>query len=205
MTYTGTSTAWTSWAGTDTSTSASPVWTAWNQDTSATTSTVWRTWTSDTTSITQPYRMPATVHTPRPRPTREQVAEANRQQVERQAETARLNAEYAAKQAAAKAKAEALLCAHLTEEQERAWKQNRAIFVTGQSGKRFRIREGRAGNIEELDATGTVIGGHCVHVAEQVPDADNVLAQKLALEHHEEATLQLANSHPVTNGTRYEI
>ena len=25
-----------------------------------------------------------------------------------------------------------------------------------------------------------------------------------ALEHHEEATLQLANSHPVTNGTRYE-
>lgn len=202
MPYVSTTNAWGTWndTGTSTTTSASTAWVQWNQDTSATTNTVWRTWTSDTTSITPPYRMPPTVYAPIAPPTREQIAEA----VERQAETERLNAEYVAKQAAAKAKAEALLCAHLTEEQERAWKQNRAIFVTAKSGKRFRIREGRAGNIEELDATGKVIGGHCVHVAEQVPDADNVLAQKLALEHHEDATLQLANSHPIANGVRYE-
>jgi hypothetical protein len=163
-----------------------------NTGTAAST-TVWRTWTNDTTTsgsyvITrQGYQAPQL--------TPEQIAAAE----QRQAEYVKAQAELQAKQKRAKAKAEQLLVEHLTEEQEKAWKENRAIFVTAKSGRRFKIKEGRAGNIEEINAEGKSIRSFCVHVEPyNVPDADNVLAQKLALEHNEEALLRVANSHPIT-------
>jgi len=172
-------------------------WGCWANSTAATTtagsSAIWRTWASDVTTSgsyvmqTQPYRAP--VLTP------EQIAAAE----QRHAELVKAQAEHQAKQKAVKEKAERLLCEHLTEEQEQAWKENRAIFVTAKSGRRFKIKEGRAGNIEEINTEGKAIRSFCVHVEpHNVPDADNVLAQKLALEHNEEALLRVANSHPIT-------
>jgi hypothetical protein len=131
--------------------------------------------------------------------TAEQIAEETQRRMAQLKADQLASAEREAKRQAAKAKAEQLLVEHLTEEQEQAWKENRAIFVTAKSGRRFKIREGRAGTIEEINAEGKAIRSFCVHVEpHNVPDADNVLAQKLALEHNEEALLRMANNHPIT-------
>ena len=188
-----TTATWNCWNDTGTATSViDTTWGCWANSTATTTAgsaTTWMRWMSDGTTsgnyvVTQPAQL-----------SKEQLAVVKQQQ----AEFNKAQAELQAKQKHAKAKAEQLLVEHLTEEQEKAWKENRAIFVTAKSGRRFKIREGRAGNIEEINADGKAIRSFCVHVEPyNVPDADNVLAQKLALEHNEEALLRVANSHPIT-------
>jgi len=191
-----TTATWNCWNDTGTATSViDTTWGCWANSTVTTTATTagsattWMQWMSDgTTSGTYVVTQPAQL-------SKEQLAVVKQQQ----AEFNKAQAELQAKQKHAKAKAEQLLVEHLTEEQEKAWKENRAIFVTAKSGRRFKIREGRAGNIEEINAEGKAIRSFCVHVEPyNVPDADNVLAQKLALEHNEEALLRVANSHPIT-------
>ena len=130
-------------------------------------------------------------------------AEEEKQRRERALEEMRKRQdEYNARMAAAKERAEVLLLENLTEEQEKAWKQERAIFVTSQSGKRYKIKEGMAHNVFELDETGRPVKELCVHVGAVCPNADNVLAQKLALEHHEDMFVKRANIWDLTKKHR---
>jgi hypothetical protein len=139
-------------------------------------------------------------------------AEQERLRVEHARQAAVNQAQYEAGQAArmeklaaANGRAETLLLEHLTEDQERPWREERAIFVTGQSGKRYKIKEGRFHNLYELDGDGKPITELCVHVEANCPDADNVLAQKFALECNEAVLLQRANKWDLSGGGRHRL
>jgi hypothetical protein len=57
----------------------------------------------------------------------------------------------------------------------------------------YRIRRGRSRNIEQVDASGRHLKTLCAHPAENVPDADTMLVQKLMLEAKEPEFLRIAN------------
>lgn len=59
--------------------------------------------------------------------------------------------------------------------------------------RRYRIERGRSRNVKQVTAEGRVIKTLCAHPAEEVPDADTMLAQKLFLECSEEEFLRVAN------------
>lgn len=197
-------TAWTQWATTDTETDDNSVYRYWvNQPTSVTatitTDATWGYWIhGQNQQSIRPMQLEPVLRTPEELAEQARHFEAARvaSELARVGAIERYNLEQAErmeKQNAAKVKAEALLLAHLTEEQERAWREERAIFVTGQSGKRYKIKEGRTHNLFEVDEAGQAIVKFCVHVEAQCPDADNVLAQKLALQYNEVALMQRAN------------
>jgi hypothetical protein len=71
--------------------------------------------------------------------------------------------------------------------------------VTGcHSGKRYRIRSERQMNIDELDERDRVVAVWCFVPEEMLPIGDIMLAQKIALETDEYASLAIANC----NGAR---
>jgi len=185
---------WTTTYTTNTTTSASAntwrVWVAPGTST-GTSTTVWHTWTG-TASTAAPtvYAQRQVAVSP------EEAARLAAEQAERQAHAAQQAAELKAKQEAAKQKAETLLLAHLTPEQEQAWRENRAIFVTVPSGRRYRIRDGLAHNIQLVDADGQPLEDLCVHIS-GCPTPDNVLAQKLALLADEDGVRRRANIRPL--------
>lgn len=225
--YPTASATWHAWTTTGESTTSAITATPWiywvDQGTTtgsaATSSTTWRTWTNDSTSATtdtyfvtdyaqegwrawQPQVEQKKLTRAEQKAARKRLAEAEVARREREAEAARVLKLAEEQRQQAKRRAEAFLLAHLTDEQERAWKENRAIFVTSQSGKRYRLKDGHGGNMEELGPDGRAVRGFCVHVGSQIPSPDNVLAQKLALEHDEAGLLRLANSWPIHNGGR---
>jgi hypothetical protein len=65
------------------------------------------------------------------------------------------------------------------------------------SGKRYRIRYGRAANVYELDDAGHPRVGWCFVLAAHLAAGDVMLAQKIALETNELAALAVANRFPV--------
>jgi hypothetical protein len=80
---------------------------------------------------------------------------------------------------------------------QRAQYQHTGCFdVTGsQSGKRYRIRYARQLNVDELDERGHHVAVWCVVPRKFVPIADMMLAQKIALENDETATIAIAFRH----------
>jgi len=62
---------------------------------------------------------------------------------------------------------------------------------------RYRINRGFTQNVELLDKDGRPMKRLCIHPEIRVPNADNMLAQKLMLETNEAEFLRLANSWPV--------
>jgi hypothetical protein len=123
--------------------------------------------------------------------TQEQVQELRRRReacallvrIEREQEERRVAAE----------RAEQLLISHLTRAQRKSWERDKAIEVKGRSGRTYRIKCGRAGNVYELDDKGRPVASLCVHLVDPVPDQDNVLWQLLAIQHDEEEFLRRAN------------
>lgn len=102
-----------------------------------------------------------------------------------------------AEQAQARERAEKLLQEALSAEQ-RAQLADKGYFElvtlsTGGARRRYRIKRGQAGNIQQLDESGRVLKRLCAHPREVVPDADAMLAQKLWLEAREEEFLRIAN------------
>ncbi len=116
-----------------------------------------------------------------------------RQQAEYAAERERL----AAERKLADEKADQLLRDVLTPEQLEEFAALQYFTITSQSGKRYRIRLGRAGNIEELDEAGNPSHKICCHPADNVPDKDTIVVQKLLLEHDEVEFLRQANRRAV--------
>ncbi|MDN3276571.1 hypothetical protein QWJ07_20080 [Frankia sp. RB7] len=75
---------------------------------------------------------------------------------------------------------------------------DRYFDVTGSdSGKRYRICYGTAANIRELDGNGKEGTGWCFAPVGALVPGDVMLAQKIALETSEAATLTLANRIPL--------
>lgn len=96
----------------------------------------------------------------------------------------------------AQAKGKALLIEHLTPEQKQEYETTKAFTVVGQSGKKYRIKEGRQMNIDVLDENGNRASGVCFLPEGQLVDGDCMLAQKIALETCEDQALAVANKFP---------
>jgi len=115
-----------------------------------------------------------------------QVPETDAQRQAREAERAR--------EVEARVRAEALLRDCLTAEQAAQLLHADAFELLTASGRRYRVRRGRAGNVERLELTGHPTRRYCLHPADAaVPEADVMLAQKLLLESDEDAFLRIAN------------
>jgi hypothetical protein len=65
--------------------------------------------------------------------------------------------------------------------------------VGGSTGKRYRIRNGRQMNIEQLDKNGRRVCGWCFFPQGSLVAGDIMLAQKVALELYETEALRIAN------------
>jgi hypothetical protein len=65
--------------------------------------------------------------------------------------------------------------------------------IGGRTGKRYRIRQGRSMNIDQLDKNGRRICGWCFFPDGNLVVGDVMLAQKLALELFEVEALKIAN------------
>lgn len=100
------------------------------------------------------------------------------------------------KQKEAEDRAEKLLLENLDLKQRLDYRERHYFVVKGSSGRRYRIRRGRSGNIDVIDKKGRVEHRLCAHPNEWLPDPDTNLAQKLMLENDEEGFFKVANRHP---------
>jgi hypothetical protein len=88
----------------------------------------------------------------------------------------------------------ALLRDWLSPAQRAQYARERQFDVLGShSGKRYRIRCSQQMNVEELDDDGMIVATWCFVPDRHVPTGDVLLAQKIALETNEPATLAVAN------------
>lgn len=93
----------------------------------------------------------------------------------------------------ARQKAEELLCENLDREQREQFEKTKWFYVISQSGKRYRIRKGWSGNIDEIGEGDMVVAQYCIHPTMHVPTEDSMLVQKLMLEIDESRFLEIAN------------
>jgi hypothetical protein len=126
--------------------------------------------------------------------TAEQIAaDEERYRVERERVQARADAAAAERRAAIE-RARALLHAMLSVQQREQLQREQFFEVIGHhSQKRYRVRQGSHGNVRLLDKAGREVTSYCAQ-PHGVPTEDSMLAQKLALEHEEQAFLKVANA-----------
>jgi hypothetical protein len=88
-----------------------------------------------------------------------------------------------------------LLKENLSPEQRRQYDRSGYFDVTGgASGKRYRIRQGRSMNVEQLDKKGRRVCTLCFMPEGWLVTGDVMLAQKVALETFEREALKVANT-----------
>lgn len=97
---------------------------------------------------------------------------------------------------AAIAAAEELLREHLDPVQLQSYESLQHFLVNAPSGRTYRIRKGISGNVDVLDKHGDIAGRYCIHPDISVPPQDNMLAQKLFIEHDEPAFRRIGNYTP---------
>jgi hypothetical protein len=204
--YTGCWYTWCDHGGTSASTALTTaaningVWTSWT--TSGTTNlttacstvnTIWLTWTeagttsSGITSNVAPGRY-VDARTPDQR-----AADEARYAQQLEQETRRL-ADANAKHQAASERARTLLLSMLEVHQREQLQRDKFFEVIARHSKRrYRIRQGTHGNVRLLDAQGREVTRYCGQPS-GVPTEDCMLAQKLQIEHDEEAFLRAANA-----------
>ena len=96
-----------------------------------------------------------------------------------------------------RAKARQLLTEWLSPTQLAQYKRKGHFEVTGcHSGKRYRIRSNGQLNIDELDERDSTLVAWCFGPEGHLPIGDIMLAQKIALETNECASLEVANGNP---------
>lgn len=196
-TVTGTSTTWGHWnysyvTSDSTATTADYTWAAWNSTTTATSTgdAVWYYWNLDTGEARQ--------YQPRQQ-TPEELAETARVAREYQAELQRQAAEQNRIAEEAELRAAALLKENLAPAQREEYDREKFFTVISKDGRRrYRVNKGWSHNVEEIDESGKKIATLCAHPVEAVPAHDNMLAQKLMLEHDEERFLRIANRKRLT-------
>jgi hypothetical protein len=99
-----------------------------------------------------------------------------------------------------KQRATDLLLSLLNPEQTATFAEGGEFTTTGSNGKRYLIRLGREHNVFEVDADGTRLVNICGHVRDNIPNEDNMAAQKMALESDADAFLAIANSRTLPSG-----
>lgn len=186
--------------------------------TGASTDVIWSIWTHQTTATTNAIsaisRRDDLVHAalrgearrldvpewelnPRPLTPEEVQRRAQAETHRRMEEIRRRQREKAAEEArqAANARAEVLLQSCLTPLQAETLKKRGFFYVCGKDGNVYRIKRGYAGNVERVDPKNfdTALERFCAHPDSDVPAADAMLAQKLALEFNPDAFLKVAN------------
>ena len=92
----------------------------------------------------------------------------------------------------AEQRAKELLMSLLDEVQKAMFEKEKYFHVVGQSGKVYRIRKGRAGNLRLIEDNKEV-EKYCVHPDEQVPDEDTMVAQLIMLKHRENELIGMSN------------
>ena len=97
--------------------------------------------------------------------------------------------------AAARVQATELLESILNEVQRQSIKEEDWFLVIGKSGNIYRLRRGRVGNIDLVSPKGEVLKSFCVHPGVHVPNADDLVAQKLHLESDDKHLIANANVH----------
>ena len=173
-----------------------------NRDFTAATTTASTTWypmTGDNNSVWyEPIvQRPAQIERPRRRQI-ERPPETEMRERHRRLAQQRVGDMTAARRENAAALAERLLLEHLTEEQRQTYRRNGWFVVQGGKSKRqYRIRKtpSMIANVDVLERDQVVhrLCGHCR--VDQVPLADNLLAQKVMLEIAEDDFLRIANRH----------
>lgn len=91
--------------------------------------------------------------------------------------------------------AEALLDMVLSDVQRKCFKKEDWFLVIGKSGKIYRIRRGRVGNIDLVSPEGRVLRTYCVHPKERLPNGDDLVTQMLYLENDDRLLTGMANVH----------
>ncbi len=102
-------------------------------------------------------------------------------------------AEREKKSAEAARRGRKLLLSHLSAIQKAEFRRLDRFHVVSRSGRRYRIRLGRARNVDLLRPDGSIEAVFCIQPEQDVPDEDTVLAQKLLLECAEDDFLRIAN------------
>lgn len=88
-----------------------------------------------------------------------------------------------------------LLREWLSPQQLAEYEANGYFDVTGgDTGRRYRIREGIATNVYEIDAAGRPLAGWCFVPKGDLVAGDVILAQKICLESDERGVLAIANN-----------
>lgn len=197
-------TVWIQWSSSTAtncgSTTDDRVWSKWTTNTSASTTgyveAVWTRWNGIDGTITsgRTYRqskmvqIPAEAYVP-PAPTPEQLEAEKRRREEAER---KLAAEKKAREAA-EARAKELLLQLLNAEQQAQFKKDRTFRVVAGDGVTFRIKDGWAGNVEELNKDGKAVNRFCIHPQQDIPVGDNLIAQKLLLEADPKEFRRIAN------------
>lgn len=195
---------WGDWCDSTTTTTASNttgvIWTTWASTGTATTSTntatssIYRIWVTQSSTAWTQSGNAGQVRTYRQTP--QEAVEARRREEEYR-ERQKAEAE---RYRLAKDRAEGLLYEHLTDEQRAQIKRDKFFVVKGgKTGRTYRINAGGgiSANVQEIDEVGKVKRRLCAYIehAANAPTFDHFLAQKLMLEHAEEAYLKLAIPH----------
>lgn len=100
--------------------------------------------------------------------------------------------------AAAEERAKELLLTVLSLEQKAEFLKNRGFQTISPTGRKFEIKQGRSGNIVELDESGSPINRFCIHsqvskTADIIPMHDELIIQKLLIESDFDFFLKTAN------------
>jgi hypothetical protein len=194
-TYTGPVTIWTTW----TSNTSNATTSFGNLGTAATAATVvWTEWATSTASSFKIVTAASDPYGPYKNETdEERIARLERQAIEaeqrrRRERRRRIRSDLAV------IRAQRLLHSVLSEEQLAEFEQTKAFTLTvidSRTGveRRFRINEGKAGNVTEVDEDGHALAKYCVHLYGHEPMEDTLVAQKLLLETDVEEFERLAN------------
>lgn len=165
-------------------------WTNWNATTTATNETTWASWTTEAVS-----NGPPSTGADAPGRPGTEVDQAERQRQIAEAEAARKEAQERALE---------LLRAHCNEAQRESLERHSLIDVVGSRGRTYRLRMGRTHNVYGMVLRlGQLIrvAEFCGHVEEAVPNADNILAQKLLIECDEDAFWRSSNRWALAEGS----
>lgn len=94
-------------------------------------------------------------------------------------------------------RANRLFMSHLTERQRLTWTDEKHADLQSPSGRRYRVKNYRSGNVFLLDATGREVRKYCAYANDpggSLPDGDYWYTQMLALQFDERMFLRAANT-----------
>lgn len=179
------STLWQLWINSAATTSGlinANTWTRWVTSTGTSTTTLWAMWNN---GLQNPV-----IHAGRVEHV--ESSEAKAQRLAREAAFAEERKRLAAEREAALARSKKLLMECLTAQQQETLERH-GYFDVKVGPKTYRISKGWAHNVREVLPDGSLSKTFCAHPRENVPDFDNMLAQKLILETDEPTFLRMAN------------